>query len=261
MNNKSYYPHYTPIAPFMQVFGLLLAGLFSIPASLSAQVRQGTVVYERKIDVHRRIRDDQMLAMMPRFQTASYELLFSDSVSVYKAMPKDEAPDPFDRGGGGGRIVMKFGGPGDDGVLYKDYAGGTLLEEAVLDDTKYIISDSIKAAPWKLNGETRTILGHMCKSATQTTSRGKTVVAWYTEDLSLPAGPERFSGLPGVILAADVDSGAMVFTATQILPAVDGKELRAPKGGKLITRADFERKQDEVLGPADADGKRMIRRN
>jgi GLPGLI family protein len=224
-----------------------------------AQLRQGTLVYERKIDVHRRMQDEQMKAMVPQFQTAVYELLFRDSISVYKVMPKDEAPDPFENNNGGNHIVMKFGGPGDDGVLYKNYGDGRLLEEATLEDKRYIIADTLKQQAWKLSDDTATVLGHPCKKATMTTPRGSKVIAWYTGDIPLPIGPDQFSGLPGAVLKADVDDGGVVFTAKEIRATADNRQLKAPSGGRLISRADYMKKMDEVLGPPDAQGRRIIR--
>jgi GLPGLI family protein len=238
----------------------LLACVLGVPVQLHAQTLQGTILFERKSDVYRVLHDDQMKATVPHFQTGSYELFFSDSLSIYKAMPKDEAPDPFEGGGagGGGHVMMKFNGPGDDGALYKNYATGAILEEDILEDKKYLISDSIKAQPWKLSGDTNTILGHTCRKATQVLPRGAKVIAWYAEDLSLPIGPGQFGGLPGAILGVDVDSGGIVYRATQILPSVDGKDLTAPKGGKSITRADFDKKKRELMGPPQ--GGKMVRR-
>ena len=60
------------------------AGLFSL-AMLQAQVKEGTIVYERKINMYRTIQDEQMRAMIPEFRTSKHMLLFSDSVSVYKS--------------------------------------------------------------------------------------------------------------------------------------------------------------------------------
>src|SRR5579859_295507 len=158
----------------MKKIALLLHLLF--PLSLLAQLREGAIIYERKIDVHRRLQDDQMKAMVPQFQTAAYELLFKDSISIYKVVPKDEAPDPFDNNAGGNHIIMRFGGPGDDGVFYRDYGSGRLLEEASLADKKYIITDTLRQEPWKLSTDTATILSHPCKKATMTTPRGARVV-------------------------------------------------------------------------------------
>src|SRR5258706_15861372 len=99
----------------------------------NAQAKQGTIIYERKVDVHRRMQDEQMKAMVPQFQTAKSELVFSDNVSVYRALPEDNAPDPFNNGNGG-MIMIKIGGPGDNAVLYKNYSNQKFLEQTELAD-------------------------------------------------------------------------------------------------------------------------------
>jgi GLPGLI family protein len=228
-----------------------------LPVGLSAQTRQGAIVYERKIDLHRTIPDEQMKAMAPQFQTFANEVLFRDSIAVFKAMPKDEAPDPFDNTGGN-HMVFRFAGGGDE-VLYRNFSSGRVLEEANLAGTKYIITDSLRQQSWKLSDETATFLGHPCKKATTTTTRGAKVVAWYAGDIPMPVGPAQYNGLPGAILKLDVDDGIDVFTAKEIHDKVDSRDLKAPSDGRLITRADYQKKMDEVLGPADAQGRRIIR--
>jgi len=44
-------------------------------AIASAQTKQGTVIYERRVDVHRRMQDEQMKAMVPQFRTTKSELV------------------------------------------------------------------------------------------------------------------------------------------------------------------------------------------
>jgi GLPGLI family protein len=229
-----------------------------LPLAALAQTRQGTVVYERKIDMYRHIKDEQMKAMIPQFQTAQYALSFSDSVSVYRAVPKDEAPDPFEDNGGN-RIVIKMSGPGDDGILYRNFVTGRSLEEASLEDNKYIVADTATALTWKLSDDTREILGHTCKKAVTTTRRGA-VVAWYAPDIPVPAGPDHFGGLPGTILSLVIDSGSVVYTAIRLQPSVAAKDLAPPTGKKPISHADFMKKMDDLYGPADSLGRRMITR-
>ena len=227
---------------------------------LTAQQQQGTILYERKIDVRLHLEDDQMKAMVPQFQIGQYELFYRDSVCFYNAVPKDEAPDPFDnQAGGGNRIVMKFGGPGDAGVLFRNFSSGRLLEQTTLADVQYVINDTIRSLPWKLSADTLTVLGHLCKKATAISPRNNAVVvAWYCEDILLPIGPDKYGGLPGAILKIDADNGGIVFTATKFNPTADAKSMKIPSG-KTITRAAFEKKMDEILGPADSQGRHIIR--
>lgn len=227
--------------------------------ALCAQTKEGTITYERKVDMHRSIKDEQMKAMMPQYQTANFILVFKDSISTYRPAPKDDAPDPFDNNNGGNRVIIRVGGPGDDGVTYKNYSSSSQLQENTLEDKTYIVADTIKPQPWKLSDETKTILNHVCKKATMTTERGE-VTAWYAEDIPVPAGPDRFCGLPGTVLLVDMDNGRATFTAKEITAIANTKDLKAP-AGKAITRAAFEKKMDEVMGPADAQGRRIINRN
>ena len=236
-----------------------VAFLFAITIT-HAQTKQGTIVYERKIDVHRRMEDEQMKAMVPQFRTDKHELLFNKNVSVYKSVEEEEAPDPFDNGGGN-RLMIRFGGPGDDGVLYKNFSNQKTLQQTSLGDKEYIIDDTIRTQQWKLADETKTILNHSCKKATTKTERGSDIVAWYAEDIPVPAGPENFGGLPGAILLLDANNSEIVFTATEIKNDVSTKDLKEPASGKHITRVDFEKKVDEAFGPADSKGRRIITRD
>lgn len=65
---------------------ILLTGLLCLSA-LQAQMKAGAVIYERKINMHKTIQDEQMKAMIPEFRTSKHMLLFSDSISVYKMVP------------------------------------------------------------------------------------------------------------------------------------------------------------------------------
>src|SRR5450432_188040 len=50
----------------------------------NAQIKEGKIVYEQKIDLHRRMQDEQMKAMVPQFRTSRFELNFADGQSMYK---------------------------------------------------------------------------------------------------------------------------------------------------------------------------------
>ena len=225
----------------------------------NAQIKQGTIIYERKVDVHRRLEDEQVKAMVPQFQTAKAELIFKDNVSLYRPVPEDNAPDPFDNGGGNGGVVIRIGGPGAGSEMYKDYTTQKTFEQTELADKDYIIDDTLRTYAWKLSDETKTILNHPCKKATMKTERGEDVIAWYAQDIQTPAGPDNFGGLPGSILWMDINNAERVYSALEIKS--EAGNISTPTKGKHITRADFNKKLDELFGPATPDGRRMMIRN
>ncbi|MBN9296529.1 MAG: GLPGLI family protein [Filimonas sp.] len=265
---------------------LFLLGL-SAAIQTSAQTINTTIIYERKQNLHRTINNDQMKAMTPEFRTSKQQLLINDTSSLYKNVPEDEAPDPFANNGG---TSFRFKMP--EVITYKNFNQGMLVEARELMDKKFLISDSIKTQAWKLVDETKTIMGHVCKKAivkmpqmqvsrivtTTTTSDGNAsktdttinktpgaapklieVVAWYADDIAVPAGPESYGGLPGAILALDVDNGLTTFVATEIKQGTDASVFKQPAKGKKVTRDEFKKESMDMLKSMNMGGGGNIR--
>ena len=211
----------------------------------TAQVKEGKIVFEEKIDVHRRIskENEQMRALLPQFRTNKYELLFADNKSLYQK--QEEETDLSEQPQGG--MVMRFGGA--DNIYFKDFTLQKSIEKRDLMEKEFIVEDSIRNITWKLvDGETKTILNHVCKKATGKSERGLDLVAWYTEDILLSSGPAQFSGLPGLILALDIAEGEIVITAQEINDSVKKTDIKAPTKGKKVTPAEFAKIRKELLG-------------
>lgn len=210
-----------------------------------AQVKEGKIVFEEKIDVHRRIpkENEQMKAMIPQFRSNKFELLFADNKSLYQK--QEEEADLSEQPQGG--IVMRFGGM--DNIFFKDFTSNKSVEKRDLMEKEFLVEDSLKNIAWKLaDGETKTILGHVCKKATGKTDRGSEVEAWYAEDITVPAGPAQFAGLPGMILALDVNSGEFQYTALEITDKIKKSDIKAPAKGKKVTPEEFAKIRKELLG-------------
>ncbi|WP_419869908.1 GLPGLI family protein [Chryseobacterium sp. CT-SW4] len=69
---------------------------------------------------------------------------------------------------------------------------------------------------WKLIGEKKTILGYECYKA-ETDFRGRSYTAWYTPAISIPDGPYKFSGLPGLILEVYDDKYHFHYQLLQVI--------------------------------------------
>lgn len=246
----------------------LILSAFSVAmvCTATAQIKEGTITYEKKMNLHRRLKDEQMKAMIPEFRTTKQELLFGDGTSVYKAVKEDEAPDPFAGGGapggpgGGGpqRMGPPPGMPGQNNILYINFSNQKIVEQAELGEQNYLIIDTVKTMAWKLTEETKVVLKYNCKKATLTNARGQSIVAWYTEDIPVPAGPEMYNGLPGTILLLDVNEGDITFTAQEVSTKLSKKELKEPSKGKTTNRAEYNQKMMSMFngGPG---GPRVIR--
>jgi GLPGLI family protein len=187
-----------------------------------------------------------MRSMIPQFRTTQFNLLFADNRSLYKII--EEEPDLAEQPQGG--VVMRFGG--SDNVFYKDFTTQMAVEKRSLMEKEFLVEDSIRNIIWKLaDGETKTVAGHNCKKATGKSLMGMDMIAWYAEDISLPAGPAQFSGLPGLILALDINQGEIVYAAKEIKSGVKKADIKAPTKGKKVTPAEFAKARKEIMGDSN----------
>lgn len=260
----------------MKKIQLAFAFLFVLSTTLNAQMKEGKISYERKINMHRNIPDPQMKSMIPEFRTDKFELLFNESASLFRSVVDDEAPDPFaNAGGGGGPRVMNFRMPTT--TTYTDIAKQTQFEERAFFEKEFLIVDSLKQYKWKLSEETKTIAKQLCKKATtmitapQMTMRMSVrmnrggdnnadtaaaapvkpketeLVVWYAENIPVSIGPDNYSGLPGVIMEVDVDNGASLTTAVEVSTKYPKKELVQPTKGEKMTRAQFQENMQKLI--------------
>jgi GLPGLI family protein len=255
------------------VLGMLIA-LTTVTTSIRAQMKEGKISYERKINMHRNLPDPQMKSMIPEFRTDKFELIFNENTSLFRSVVDDEAPDPFANagGGGGGGMRMNFRMPTAN--TYTDLAKQMQYEERAFFEKEFLIIDSLKQYKWKLSEETKTIAKQLCKKATtmitapqirmrvSVTSGGNNtdttantprapketeLVVWYAENIPVSFGPDSYSGLPGVIMEIDQDNGANVTTAVEVSAKYPKKELVAPSKGDKMNRAQFQESMQKLM--------------
>lgn len=275
---------------------LLTTLLLAATVASNAQSK-GLITYEKKINLHKQIQNEEMKNFVPEFRTTKHQLLFNDSSSLYKELEEVQQPDAFENNDGGARRVMRFGAGGTNTVVYKNTNTSLILEARELFDENYLVTDTIKQMPWKLTEETKTILNHTCKKAitkmpanargggmrmqfggsTPQDGEGKkavtpptppaprpdiTVEAWYATDIPVSNGPENFGGLPGLILQLNSDNETMLITATELKDTYVEKEFKIPNKGKKVTKqgfADAAKKMFEQMQQNGGGGRSGIR--
>ena len=241
--------------------------------SAFAQVKEGKLIFERKVNMHKMITDPEMRARIPEFRTDKFELLFNEQASMFKTIPEEEAPDPFANSGGGGeRGGMRFAFRMPETATYTDIPNQMQYESRSLFEKEFLIVDSLKPNNWKLSEETKTIAKFVCKKATtmivpqqmnmrfgggrnrnnaDTAAPVKPkeieLVVWYTESIPVSVGPDAYAGLPGAILEVDSDNGGNVITATEYTAKYAAKELKQPTKGDKMNRAQFAESMKKIM--------------
>ena len=241
-----------------RILFVMIAGL-AVQVS-AAQVTDGKIVYERKANLHKRLPPEQesMKNMIPEFDVSRLELFFTGNESIFRRIQEEEDIRETAGEGGDRQIVrMRIGG---DNQLYKNYTTMKAYELTELGPKKYIVEDSVRNTSWKLDeSETRQIKGYTCKKATAAAPRGGTIVAWYTEQIPCPSGPDNWGGLPGMILELNMNDGEMIYSSLEVSDKGDKKLVSAPSGAKKITRKEYQKMLEEQFGVAPGGGGPSIR--
>ena len=254
--------------------------ILSISYSCISQQKEGRVVYERVSQIQLAINDGNHIEQnLPQSRTDKFELLFANNQTLWHASDEETPPE---EGPGGGVQIRMIGGGSDD-ISFYDLTSGTSTEQREMFDKKFIISDSIRKLAWKLSGETKTILNHICQKATSqrigTTTmmnmdNGKMerkevsdtnhIVAWFTTEIPVAAGPAEFQNqLPGMILEMDINNGRQIFKATEISAKPEIAAIKAPKSGKKVTRDEFRKETKKMMDEMEKNngGNRVMRFN
>ncbi|MEO8416110.1 MAG: GLPGLI family protein [Ginsengibacter sp.] len=244
-----------------------------------AQQKEGKVIYSRIIQMQIQVDDnDHMQQMMPKSHTDKFELTFGNNQSLWKHIDEADYADDMD----GRSMQINVITPGQSDIVFNDFDVAKTIEQRDFMDKKFIVTDSTHRLNWKLTGETKTILGHVCQEAIaqragkrmqMNIDNGKmerkeledttNIIAWFTTDIPVPAGPEVQGQLPGLILALDINKGRMVYQALEIQATADLTAIKAPAKGKKVTPEEFIKERDKLIEEMQRNnqgsGNRVIR--
>ncbi|MEO8112102.1 MAG: GLPGLI family protein [Ginsengibacter sp.] len=260
---------------------LLMAGCtILLLNNVRAQQTSGTVTYVRTMQMQMHIIDDhQGEKTIPQSRTDKFELTFGNNQSLWKHAEEEMENDEL--GGNGNGVHIRMIGVGQDDVSYCNFDLAKKVDQRDMFEKKFIVTDSIKKLAWKLTGETQTLLGHVCQKAiaerptkrmTMNMDNGKMerkevddtakLVAWFTTDIPVPAGPEVAGQLPGLILMLDMGDGRTVYKATEISDKVKPDDIKEPVKGKKVTPDEFRAETNKMMDEMQQNhpgGNRTIR--
>ncbi len=232
--------------------------------SLQAQQKEGRIIYQRTVQMQIVTSDGPGEEhAFPRTRTDKFEMNFANGKMIWKHL-EDEFPDESVNGGNG--IVIRTMGSGTDDAVFCDFEKSRKVESREFFDKKFLITDSIRRGKWKLSDETKPILNYSCRKAISerigkrmmmTMDNGKmerkelddtsTLVAWFTTDIPVSAGPEVQGQLPGVILSLETNNGKTIYTAIECSPKPDLAAIKEPAKGKKVTPEEFTKERNIMM--------------
>jgi len=196
----------------------------------------GTVIYEQTIPLDIQLDGDasQFAHALPKEQKSQKILHFTEDAALYENHQKEEASvEPEESG-----MQIRIAEP--ENRIYTNLKEGQCLEQKEFMSRLFLIESERREGKWKTTGGQKYILDYPCMEAVAAVD-GKEVKAWFTPKIAISAGPDSFSGLPGLILAVDIDEGSRSIEAISVeLGPVDETSLEKPRKGKKVSRKEYQ---------------------
>jgi GLPGLI family protein len=220
-----------------EIWIILLGLIFSTLLQAQAVfISKGKIEYEKKVNMHKWLEDNswmrEMKDRMPVYRTTYFDLLFDSTSSVFKA--GKEVPDD--------KWKNFWGQSGtEENITHMNYNEGIYTALKQVFEKKFIIQDSLLPIEWRITDEVRTIAGFDCRKAVGRMYDSLYVIAFYTDQIPLQAGPEQYNGLPGTILGLAFPRYYTTWFATKVeLVTPKPTELKAPASkGSAINRQEL----------------------
>lgn len=184
-------------------------------------------------------------------QNTFYDLIIDQNESEFRRVDKIVNAQPEEQITAGALIIVELG---PNGKLYKNTLTNQLIEDRIFVDKNFLIKDSLPQINWKITKEKKEILGFTCYKATALLKNKMEVTAWYSPKLNFKTGPDKFWGLPGLILdvetimdygGGDVEMGKYI--ALNLEPYQSNENITAPTKGQEITEEAYQKFQQEFF--------------
>jgi GLPGLI family protein len=215
----------------------------------SAQITAGKIVFERKTNLYKKFKDDNVkdwIREEDKSKVDLFELYFNDSLSVFKPQESD--------------LKEKMSWATSKNTVYTNNNSKSALSIKSVWGEPLYLQDTVKKRMWKITDSKRMISGHNCRKAIWQMNDSTRIYAWYTDDIVPSVGPESFCGLPGAILGLTTEDGGVIYFAKSVELVQPAVEALLPKTGrnKIYNPAELRTKLEKDFGK-NSWGKVMIR--
>ncbi|NVO11775.1 MAG: GLPGLI family protein [Bacteroidales bacterium] len=230
-----------------KTIAIFITVLIAYMANAQTDNSKGQIIYEtvRQLQIKVNGGDaSQFEHMLPKERKTYKELIFNADASLYHQFnDNQEDEDVTQETSGGANVLIKIAEPNE--IIFSDLKSKINFEQREFMTRTFLIETKTDTAQWKLTGNQKSIMEHNCLEAELIGAKRKTM-AWFTPEIPISTGPDGYVGLPGLILAMDIDNGKIIYNAQVInLKEIDSSLLVKPSEGKKVTRKEFNKIVDE----------------
>lgn len=243
---------------------LLLSLIMIVSYTANSQEFTGRAIYDTKVDlgdVTNKLQlggdlQDEISKAMKKASQKKFTLEFTKNESMFTEDEELKRPTTTSMGGSI-QISTK-----SSGRIYKNLQQKYLLHESDLLDKILLVKEDIEDFGWELTNETKKIGNYTAYKATKKMEykevssdddsssnllskieleklKNGVITAWYTPEIPVSNGPDKFGGLPGLIL--ELHMPQMVYLCSEIVINPKKPINIKPLKGKETTREEFDK--------------------
>jgi GLPGLI family protein len=211
-----------------------------------ASLTEGKIIFEKRVNMFSYLGSgegsvyeqfiNQYKKDHPQFSITQFELNFRNRTSIYKRAQAAQHGD--------NSLFHNYFDANN--IVYADLNQGKSTTQKSVFEEQFLLNDTTQEIDWKITDDLREIAGFECRRANAFIFDSVAVVAFYTPEIKCESGPERFNGLPGMILGIAIPSMHISWFATNVSIQPE-EEIKAPEVGKLIERQAFCNVLEAVL--------------
>lgn len=200
------------------------------------KITEGVITYQDVMKLDIELNGSSNLShLLPKEKRSNKVLYFNTNTSLYENGKKTEEVNHMESEGG--PIMIKMMEP--DNKLFTDLANNKQIEQREFMTRMFLINKEIDPDKWKITGNQKVILEYPCQEATMEEDSNK-VSVWFTSNIPVQTGPGKYSGLPGMVLAVDINNGERTIMATEISDkSLNESVFAKPKKGKKVSQEQF----------------------
>jgi GLPGLI family protein len=207
-----------------------------------AQNTSGTIVYAEVVNTKPDMKQAeeqgwaQWAEMVPESMTFKKKLVFNENSSMYVNIKEEEDPNEKNMVK---RMARRYSNANNQ--TYINSETNAFVEQQDFMGKPFLIKGEPEKITWKMTGEMKIIKNYPCLKATYEDST-ETLEAWFTTEIPVAIGPEKYGQLPGMILELTSKKNKKTLTAINIeFKEVDSTELSEPTEGKEVTREEYKK--------------------
>ena len=178
----------------------------------------------------------QWANMVPESMTFKKQLVFNQNASMYvnvKVEVDDSEQNMMKR------MMRRYSNANNQTYINAD--SNIFVEQQDFMGKTFLIKGEPKKITWKITGEMKIIMNYPCLKATYEDST-ETLEAWFTTEIPVSIGPEKYGQLPGMILELTSKKDKKTLTASEIkFEEIPTEQLSEPTEGKVVTREEYKK--------------------